>query len=112
MTSLTQQLAAFLKARPHQWIGAREFEQFGRQAWRTRIADCRQPPYSMRIENRVRIVRQTGPIGPGRSRTFKVSEYRLVGTQLRLAPPEPFHCTCAEMAEPPCGYCDGPDRDL
>jgi hypothetical protein len=64
---------AFLKAHPNTWL-----EQFGRQAWRTRLSDLRTQR-GMVIENRVRTVVQRGPLltlaGP---RTFRVSEYRYV----------------------------------
>ena len=52
-----------------------ELEFAGRQAWRTRVSELRKAPYFMRIENRVRVVRYSGPLEPGRSRHFKVSEY-------------------------------------
>jgi len=81
MTSLTQQLAAFLKARPHQWIGAREFEQFGRQSWRTRLSECRKAPHFMNIENRVTIREWKGTLPMGQSRHWKQSEYRYVPSQ-------------------------------
>ena len=43
---------AYFKARPLQWIHAREFETVGgRQAWRSRIAECRTQR-GMDIENR------------------------------------------------------------
>ena len=40
--SFTLRLMAFLKDRPNVWIPAIEFEQFGRQAWRSRISDARR----------------------------------------------------------------------
>lgn len=73
--SLCDRLAEFFKAHPGEWLGARELEFAGRQAWRTRVSELRKAPYFMRIENRVRIVRSSGPLEPGRSRHFKVSEY-------------------------------------
>jgi hypothetical protein len=34
--------ALFLKAHPNEWIPATQFEAIGgRQAWRTRLAECR-----------------------------------------------------------------------
>lgn len=55
--SFTARLMAFVKDRPFTWIPAREFEQFGRQAWRSRIADARRKFHAARdgtIQNRVR----------------------------------------------------------
>lgn len=73
--SLCDRLAEFFKTHPGEWLGARELEFAGRQAWRTRVSELRKAPYFMRIENRVRVVRYSGPLEPGRSRHFKVSEY-------------------------------------
>jgi hypothetical protein len=39
--SNTLRLAEFFQARPYQWIDATVLEQFGRQAWRTRLSDAR-----------------------------------------------------------------------
>lgn len=51
-TAKMQQVAEFLKQHPNTWIPAVEFEQFGgRQAWRTRISDCRLK-LGMTIPNR------------------------------------------------------------
>lgn len=55
--SFTARLMAFVKDRPLQWIPALEFEQFGRQAWRTRISEARQKfeaAHDGTIENRQR----------------------------------------------------------
>jgi hypothetical protein len=51
--SNTQRLVAFFAARPYQWIDARELEQFGRQAWRTRLSNARIE-HHMNIVNRLR----------------------------------------------------------
>ena len=77
--TLLDQLVSFLESRPNEWIGAREFEPFGRQAWRTRLSDARTQR-GMTIENRVRIVRSNKPLFElqGCPRTYKVSEYRYV----------------------------------
>lgn len=49
--SLTLDLAAYLKARPHQWIDGRELAGIaGAYAWRTRLSDCRA--LGMTIANR------------------------------------------------------------
>lgn len=40
--SMTLRLMAFVKDRPNQIIPATEFEQFGRQSWRTRLAEARK----------------------------------------------------------------------
>jgi hypothetical protein len=38
----TQKVLAFVTANEFRWIPAEEFEQFARQAWRTRISDARK----------------------------------------------------------------------
>lgn len=50
--SRTAQLAAFFRERPLEWVPAIRLEFAGRQAWRTRTAELRKPPYHMRINNR------------------------------------------------------------
>ena len=73
--SLCARLAAFLKARPNQWIDGRELATIaGAYGWRTRVSDLRRPPYSLTIENRQR-----------REGQYVVSEYRLA---MRLDPPD------------------------
>lgn len=70
MHSYTRDLIAFVKLRPYEWIDAIRFEQFGRQAWRTRISDARMQLQSRcdgTIENRVLQVGRT-----------KRSQYRFV----------------------------------
>lgn len=54
-------VAAFLKQHEGRWIHAVEFEAVGgRQAWRTRIAECRTH-LGMNIENKVeRVTRSDG----------------------------------------------------
>lgn len=69
--SFTEGVIEFVKAHEGQWIDAIRFEQFGRQAWRTRISDARkrlQTRGEGTIENRVLIG----------SRGFKHSQYRYV----------------------------------
>jgi hypothetical protein len=69
--SFRQMVAAFFKARPNEWIDAVALEGVGgRQAWRTRVSECRRQ--GMNIENRVR--RERNVIGDG----YTVSEYRYV----------------------------------
>lgn len=69
-------VAAFLKAHPGQWLPATAFEDVaGRQAWRTRLSDCRTQ-LGMDIENRVRTVRRED------GSTWKLSEYRYVPANL------------------------------
>lgn len=52
--SNTEAVAAFFRAHVGQWIHASELEAFGgRQAWRTRVSDCRKK-LGIHIENRVR----------------------------------------------------------
>lgn len=48
------QVAAFFRLRVGQWIAASELESVGgRQAWRTRVSECRKQ-LGMHIENRLR----------------------------------------------------------
>jgi hypothetical protein len=49
----TQRLIEFFTARPFQWIDARVLEQFGRQAWRTRVSEARLD-FGVPIVNRLR----------------------------------------------------------
>jgi hypothetical protein len=54
--SFTDGVIAFVTAHEGQWLDAIRFEQFGRQAWRTRISDARKRLEAARegtIENRV-----------------------------------------------------------
>ena len=61
-------VAAYFKARPGQWIDGRDILKIaGCYGWRTRISDCRRPPYSLDIRNRQR-----------RTNGYIVSEYMLV----------------------------------
>jgi hypothetical protein len=57
----------------------------------------------------VRTLSYQGEIVPGRSRDFTISEYRYVPLP---AVTSAFHCSCAQMKDPPCGFCDGPDREI
>lgn len=64
------QVARAFADRPKEWIRAIDLEAVGgRQAWRTRVSDCRIR-FGMVIENRVRTIRR-----PDGSR-YRVSEYR------------------------------------
>jgi predicted secreted protein len=69
--ALRDRVAEFLKRNPNRWIAATSFEPVGgRQAWRTRLSECRV--LGMTIENRVRtITRDDGS-------KYKLSEYRYV----------------------------------
>ena len=69
--SFRDQVADYLKRHPNQWIPAVRFEALGgRQAWRTRLSECRQ--LGMTIENRCyRVARADGS-------WFHQSEYRFV----------------------------------
>ena len=50
-SAFTDRVAAYFTAHPLEWIHAREFETIGgRQAWRSRISDCRIL-HGMVIEN-------------------------------------------------------------
>ena len=52
--SNTEKVAEFFRAHVGKWIQAYELEPYGgRQAWRTRVSDCRKK-LGMHIENRVR----------------------------------------------------------
>jgi hypothetical protein len=65
-----ERVALFLKAHPNEWIPATQFEAIGgRQAWRTRLAECRKV-YSMDIENRCRRIQTADGF-------YTLSEYRL-----------------------------------
>jgi hypothetical protein len=70
--TLCDRLAAFLQARPGQWVdGERLAQVAGKYAWRSRCSDLRKAPYHLTIVNRQRrLVSSTG-------RTYKVSEYKL-----------------------------------
>lgn len=70
--TFTGRVADYFKARPNQWIDGRELAKVGgAYAWRSRVSDCRKPPYSLTIENRVRRVDIGGE-------SYSVSEYRWV----------------------------------
>lgn len=76
--SFRDQVADFFKARPNEWIAAVAFESVGgRQAWRSRIAECRTE-LGLAIENRQRTV--LGADG----RRYRISEYRFTGESFRL----------------------------
>lgn len=71
--SLCDRLAAYFKDRPGQWVNARDlFSVAGSFAWRSRVAECRFPPFSMTIENRVS--RRKNANGE----KYTVSEYRYI----------------------------------
>jgi len=55
--TLTEQLARFFREHAGEWLGARQLEFAGRQAWRTRVSDLRKPPYGMTIENEVKRIK-------------------------------------------------------
>ncbi len=64
-------VAAYFKAHPGEWIPAIAFESLGgRQAWRTRVSDCRRQ-FGMTIENRVLV-------GVINGHKWTRSEYRYV----------------------------------
>jgi hypothetical protein len=55
---MTSRLMAFVQDRAGCWLPATEFEQFGRQAWRTRISDARKRFEAVQdgtIENRIEV---------------------------------------------------------
>lgn len=68
--AFTLRVAEYFKARPLQWVDARELEAVGgRQAWRTRLSEARRF-YGMTIENKVE-----------RHPTFTKSLYRYIPEQ-------------------------------
>lgn len=78
MSTFRDQVAHFLQQHEGRWIHAVEFEAVGgRQAWRTRIAECRTQ-LGMNVENRVRTIKK--PNGT----TYKLSEYRLKSSVQQL----------------------------
>lgn len=85
--SFTLMLMAFLKDRPNRWLAATEFEQFGRQSWRTRLSEARkrfEAAGDGTIENRVTRSR------PGDRYQWTLSEYRYVppGIETRAENPK------------------------
>ena len=73
--SFRDRVAAFLRANEGRWISAVEFESIGgRQAWRTRIAECRTK-LGMDIENDIEVVKK-----PDGSR-YTLSRYRYVSAR-------------------------------
>lgn len=74
MKTFLERTAAFLRDHPNEWLQAREFESVGgRQAWRTRIAECRTV-LGMNVENRLRRIKLAG------GTSYTLSEYRYVPT--------------------------------
>lgn len=74
MSTFVDRVRDHFSARPGQWVSAIELERIGgRQAWRTRVSDCRRV-FGMTIQNRVRTIVE--PDG----RTWRLSEYRYVPT--------------------------------
>lgn len=70
--TFTDRVAAYFEARPLAWINALDLERVGgRQAWRTRVSECRTHK-GLVIENRCR--RVTRPSGE----PLTISEYRYV----------------------------------
>lgn len=58
--SNTEKIAELFKARPNVWINSRSLERpGGRNAWRTRVSDCRRE-FGMWIENRVLYIKRGG----------------------------------------------------
>jgi hypothetical protein len=71
-TTFRERVASFLRQHEGEWIPAIAFEPIaGRQAWRTRLSECRVL-LGMDIANRCRLVRR--PDGSA----YKLSEYRYV----------------------------------
>lgn len=77
--SFTNEVIKFVTSHEGQWIDATRFEQFGRQAWRTRISNARKRLEASgrgTIKNRV-ISYRTIDSHNG-MRHFKLSQYRYV----------------------------------
>lgn len=73
--TLTEQVAAILRARPHQWINGHEFAKVGGYAgWSARLRDLRKPPYNWTIENRVKRCEFMG-------QRWTETEYRYIPTE-------------------------------
>jgi hypothetical protein len=67
-----ERVASFLRQHEGEWLPAIAFEPIGgRQAWRTRIAECRTQ-LGMDIANRVRLVRRAD------GSSYRLSEYKSV----------------------------------
>jgi hypothetical protein len=65
-----ERVASFLRQHEGEWIPAIAFEPIaGRQAWRTRLSECRVL-LGMDIANRVRLVRRAD------GSSYKLSEYK------------------------------------
>jgi hypothetical protein len=75
--TLTAKLAQFFQAHPNVWHSARDLEFSGRQAWRTRVSECRTQ-LGMTILNRQRTVTNHGHLESWQSRTYVVSEYAFI----------------------------------
>jgi hypothetical protein len=76
--SFRDAVADYFSTYPDRWLNATELESVGgRQAWRTRISECRRQ-LGMDIENRTRTVQ--GPNGP-----YVVSEYKFTAPTGQLA---------------------------
>ena len=110
--TMNDRLEQFFKASPNVWIDGRKLaEVAGAYAWRSRASNLRTQR-GLTIENRQRRVLVYSDGIDNRDRYVTVSEYRMVpGQQMGLLA-QPAGCQCASMAYPPCGWCDGPDREV
>lgn len=73
--AFVHRVAEYFKARPGEWIDARDLETVGgRQAWRTRVSNCRRQ-LGMVIDNR----QTTRRLADGTP--YTVSEYRYLPYQ-------------------------------
>lgn len=76
--SFTHRVANYFKGRAGEWVDARELESVGgRQAWRTRVSECRCQ-LGMDITNRTRRVKTAN------GTVFTISEYRYDGEAFQL----------------------------
>ena len=72
VTSFRDRVAAYLQARPGQWVDGLALQAIGGSyAWRTRLSECRTQ-LGMRIENQIRWLEAS------EGRGYRVSEYRYV----------------------------------
>ena len=69
-TPFREMVRSYFEQRPNQWIDATQLEGVGgRQAWRTRVSDCRRL-HHMFIENRQHVMTSA------HGNVYKISQYR------------------------------------
>lgn len=94
-TSLTDAMESFLRQHPLVWIPAEDLEAVGgRQAWRTRLSECRRMRH-MRIENK-----QDRTMADG---VFYDDNHKIilrVKSYYRFVPWEPIGRDASELTQP------------